>query len=35
MGKDAPAVTEENDEDNVPGEENMDDLPLLGGEADE
>ena len=35
MGKNAPAVTEENDEDNAPDEENMDDLPLLGGEDEE
>ena len=35
MGKNAPAITEENDEDNAPDEENMDDLPLLGGEDEE
>ena len=35
MGKNAPAVTEENDEDSAPDEENMDDLPLLGGEDEE
>ena len=35
MGKNAPVVTEENDEDNAPDEENMDDLPLLGGEDEE
>lgn len=35
MGKNAPAVTEGNDEDNAPDEENMDDLPLLGGEDEE
>ena len=35
MGKNAPAVTEENDEDGAPDEENMDDLPMLGGEDEE